>query len=88
MQQVRGHVLFVLDMDLVNPQRLSKTYMHYALGISRAIQREDFALGAWVNLRLPSWFALMFKVVSRVQQRWSLVIGESLASARVLLPSK
>ncbi|CAI5713405.1 unnamed protein product [Hyaloperonospora brassicae] len=42
---VRGHVLFVLDMDLVNPQSLTKKYMHYALGISRAIQREDFALG-------------------------------------------
>uniref|UniRef100_A0AAV1UR43 GDP-D-glucose phosphorylase 1 n=1 Tax=Peronospora matthiolae TaxID=2874970 RepID=A0AAV1UR43_9STRA len=42
---VRGHVLFLLDMDLVQPQKMTKKYMHYALGISREMQREDFALG-------------------------------------------
>ena len=86
MQQVRGHVLFVLDMDLVQPQKMTKKYMHYALGISREMQREDFALGTCGMLSL-SFFLLMFTIAFRVQQCRSLVICKSLSPKWVLLPS-
>ncbi|CAI5734043.1 unnamed protein product [Peronospora destructor] len=42
---VRGHMLFVPEINLVKPQKMTKKFMLYALSISQAIQREDFALG-------------------------------------------
>ncbi|KAG7380267.1 Serine/threonine-protein kinase 32A [Phytophthora pseudosyringae] len=42
---VRGHALFVLEMNLVKPQTMTKSFLLYALSISQAMQREDFALG-------------------------------------------
>ncbi|KAG7401772.1 GDP-D-glucose phosphorylase [Phytophthora boehmeriae] len=43
---VRGHFLFVPDINEVKPQIMEKAYLKYGLSISRAIQREDFALVA------------------------------------------
>ncbi|KAL3674871.1 hypothetical protein V7S43_000797 [Phytophthora oleae] len=42
---VPGHVLFVLDLNLVKPQKMTETFMRYGLSISNEIQHEDFALG-------------------------------------------
>ncbi|CAH0519940.1 unnamed protein product [Peronospora belbahrii] len=42
---VRGHMLFVLELNRVKPQTMTKKFMQYALSISQAIQRECFALG-------------------------------------------
>ncbi|ETO67860.1 hypothetical protein F444_15250 [Phytophthora nicotianae P1976] len=42
---VRGHVLFVLELNRVKPQKMTKTFLLYALSISHEMQREDFALG-------------------------------------------
>ncbi|EGZ29578.1 hypothetical protein PHYSODRAFT_469271, partial [Phytophthora sojae] len=43
--KVRGHLLFVLDMNLLKPQKMSEKFLLYALSISQAMQNETFALG-------------------------------------------
>ncbi|RLN20134.1 hypothetical protein BBJ28_00011498 [Nothophytophthora sp. Chile5] len=40
-----GHSLFVLGMKRIKPQKMEKTFLRYALSITRSMQREDFALG-------------------------------------------
>lgn len=42
---VRGHVLFILDFYRVMPQRMTEKFLQFALSISRAMNRQDFALG-------------------------------------------
>ncbi|KAE8995283.1 hypothetical protein PR003_g20761 [Phytophthora rubi] len=42
---VRGHLLFVLDMNLIRPQEMSEKFLLYALSISQSMQNETFALG-------------------------------------------
>ncbi|KAG2808474.1 hypothetical protein PC129_g15507 [Phytophthora cactorum] len=42
---VRGHVLFVLELNRVKQQKMTESFLLYALSISQAMRREDFALG-------------------------------------------
>ena len=85
-RKVRGHMLFVPELKLVKPQKLTKKFMLYALSISQAIQREDFALGTYRLLSLAQGGSIHGRHADRVQQCWSLVICESFSSTRLLLP--
>lgn len=38
-------MLFVLDLNLVKPQKMTEMFLRYGLSISNTMQREDFALG-------------------------------------------
>eukprot|EP00644_Phytophthora_capsici_P013426 jgi/Phyca11/17626/fgenesh1_pg.PHYCAscaffold_29_\ len=49
---VRGHVLFVLDLNLVKPQKMTEMFLRYGLSISNTMQREDFALEHTGRLRI------------------------------------
>ncbi|KAG6591148.1 gdp-l-galactose phosphorylase 1-like [Phytophthora cinnamomi] len=42
---MRGHLLFVLDMNSLRPQKMSEKFLLYALSISQAMQNENFTLG-------------------------------------------
>ncbi|OWZ15324.1 Protein kinase [Phytophthora megakarya] len=44
--KVRGHMLFVPDFRLVKPQIMTREFLLYALSISQAMRRVDFALGS------------------------------------------
>ncbi|GMF40534.1 unnamed protein product [Phytophthora fragariaefolia] len=44
-EQVRGHLLYVLDMNAIKPQIMTREFLLYALGISHAMQHQGFALG-------------------------------------------
>lgn len=54
LEQVRGHLLFVLDMNLLKPQKMSEKFLLYALSISQAMQNETFALGTSTIVDQPT----------------------------------
>lgn len=42
---MQGHMLFVPDLKSLQPQKMTKAFLRYAMNISHAMERNDFALG-------------------------------------------
>ncbi|CAI5722117.1 unnamed protein product [Peronospora effusa] len=88
---VRGHMLFVPELNRVKPQKMTKKFLLYALSISQAIRREDFALGfnsagAWSSVNhfhLQGYFfphiengtSINFPVVTQLREEMFRIAG-------------